>query len=245
MAFVDEDTLYLKWPSARAGPSFSVHAIRGNTDRRGGRIQVDSQHRETHRHIAYTTNSHILSNEIVAAGGGYLCVKLQVEAAEDSGFLLNITPDLGLNRIMPRPEKVLDDAERRWHNWFAAAQPRPLGYIQSPWTASWRHLGHTRRPFPRRSLKSHRNSLQPSANPSLHMHAGPIAASSADSFASDQGSSAQVSPLNVSILQYSCNHIARLADESYVTLLEGDLPWGRKAWAQTVGMFFALRLGKD
>jgi glycogen debranching enzyme len=137
LAFVDEETLYLKIPAGRVGLTFRVYATQGRTDRRGGEFKGDPEHRRTHRNVAYTTNARIISNIITADSNGYLRIELQVEADAESGAVLNVTPRLGLNRAVPRAEQVLGDAERRWHAWFAAAPPVEDKYAAQYYYAWW------------------------------------------------------------------------------------------------------------
>ncbi|MBI4674424.1 MAG: hypothetical protein HY741_22500 [Chloroflexi bacterium] len=121
LTFLDEETIYLKLPPACGGISFRVFALNGHTDRRGGEFKGDPEHRRTHRNVAYTTNAPILQNSIAEDADGYARVALQFDGAADSAFVLNITPRLGLNRSVPRAPEVLRAAEKRWHEWFAAA----------------------------------------------------------------------------------------------------------------------------
>jgi hypothetical protein len=126
-AFVDEETLYLQLPPAPCGVRFRVQAAQGHTDRRGGEFKGDPMHRRTHRNIAYTTNARITQNRIEASEGNYQQVTLLCESQAGRGLLLNITPRLGFNRSMPSASAVIANAERRWHEWFAAA-PDPKGF---------------------------------------------------------------------------------------------------------------------
>jgi len=137
LAFVDEETLYLKLPAGRIGLAFRIYATQGRTDRRGGEFKGDPEHRRTHRNVAYTTNARIVSNTVTTDSNGYLRIELQVDAGAESGFVLNITPRLGLNRAVPRAEQVLGDAERRWHAWFAAAPPVEDKYAAQYYYAWW------------------------------------------------------------------------------------------------------------
>ncbi len=137
LAFVDEETLYLKLPAARCGVSFRVYATHGRTDRRGGEFKGDSEHRSTHRNVAYTTNARTIENTITADTGGYLRVTMQTEATTESAFVLNITPRLGFNRAVPRADDVLRDAEQRWHAWFAAAPAVADPYAAQYYYAWW------------------------------------------------------------------------------------------------------------
>jgi glycogen debranching enzyme len=137
LVFVDEETLYLKMPAGRVGLTFRVYATQGRTDRRGGEFKGDPEHRRTHRNVAYTTNARVVSNAITGDSNGYLRVELQMDADAESGFVLNITPRLGLNRAVPRVEQVLGDAERRWHAWFAAAPPVEDKYAAQYYYAWW------------------------------------------------------------------------------------------------------------
>jgi len=137
LTFVDEETLYLKLSAGRVGLTFRVYAAQGRTDRRGGEFKGDPEHRRTHRNVAYTTNAPMVSNSITCDSNGFMRVELQVEAGADSGFVLNITPRLGLNRSVPQAKQVLHTAERRWHDWFAAAPPVHDRYAAQYYYAWW------------------------------------------------------------------------------------------------------------
>jgi len=121
MTFLDQDTLFVRLPRARLGIRFRVYAEHGDTDRRGGELKGDPHHRRNHRNVAYTTNAQILKNTMDGDTGGYLRVTLDLDAREGSELLLNITPRLGFNRSIPPAEPVFAAAEKRWHDWFAAA----------------------------------------------------------------------------------------------------------------------------
>jgi putative isomerase len=137
LAFLDAETLYLRLPEGEFGISFRVLADHGETDRRGGQFRGDPEHRSTHRNVSYTTNAQILSNEIAGDSYGYLSVKMRIRAAADSGWILNITPRLGLNRSVPPAAGVLERAEERWHQWFAAVPPVSERYRAQYYYAWW------------------------------------------------------------------------------------------------------------
>ena len=137
LGFIDEETLYLKLPPARIGVTFSIHSPPGRTDRRGGEFKGDSAHERAHRNVAYTTNAPILSNSIQELAPGHQRVTLQIDAGADAGFVLNITPRLGLNRSVPRGEQVFGEAEQRWHRWFANAPHVDERYARQYYYAWW------------------------------------------------------------------------------------------------------------
>jgi putative isomerase len=137
LAFLDDETLYLKLPEGEFTIGFRVLAAQGGTDRRGGQFRGDSEHRRNHRNVSYTTNAHILSNVIEADTDGYLKVRMRIRAAADSGWTLNLTPRLGLNRSVPPSGEVLKRAERRWHEWFAAVPPVGERYRTQYYYAWW------------------------------------------------------------------------------------------------------------
>jgi glycogen debranching enzyme len=137
LAFIDEETLYLKLPAGRVGIAFRAYVTEGRSDRRGGEFKGDPEHRRTHRNIAYTTNAHVLSNTIGGTENGFAAVHLQVEADGDSGFVLNVTPRLGLNRSVPRSEEVIHAAEKRWHEWFARVPEVAEQYASQYYYAWW------------------------------------------------------------------------------------------------------------
>jgi len=121
LTFVDEDTLYIHLPRACVGVHFAVYAEQGRVDRRGGEFKGDPSHRGSHRNISYTTNAAILSNTIAPQANGYAKVSLELDARAGGELLLNITPRLGFNRSIEAAEKIFAQAEKRWHDWFAAA----------------------------------------------------------------------------------------------------------------------------
>lgn len=137
LAFVDEETLYLKLPAGRLGISFRAFVTEGHADRRGGEFKGDPEHRRTHRNVAYTTNARILSNTIGDTVNGFTEVRMVVEAGQDSGVLLNITPRLGLNRSVPGSQEVIRSAEKRWHEWFARVPEVDEQYAPQYYYAWW------------------------------------------------------------------------------------------------------------
>jgi putative isomerase len=143
LTFLDEETLYLKLPAARGGISFRVMALNARADRRGGEFKGDPEHRRTHRNVAYTTNARLIENEIINGAlanethDGYARVKFKFDADADSAVVLNITPRLGLRRSVPHAETVLQNAEKRWHDWFAAAPTVDEAYASQYYYAWW------------------------------------------------------------------------------------------------------------
>ncbi len=116
LTFFDAETLYFALPPGRFGVSFLAEGPEGASDRRGGTFKGA-------RHIAYTTNATIRSNTLTADKSGYFRVVLDLEAKAGNGLLINVTPRLGFNRAVPEEQAVFRAAERRWHDWFAAAPP--------------------------------------------------------------------------------------------------------------------------
>jgi glycogen debranching enzyme len=136
LAFADEETLYLRMPKGRFSVSFRVLAGTGSVDRRGGKFVGDPEHRTVHRNVAYTTNAKILSNEIRKEDERCNCVFTRIDASAGSGWTLNITPRLGMNRSVPRAGSVLEKAERRWHSWFAGV-PRVANRYRKQYYYAW------------------------------------------------------------------------------------------------------------
>ena len=137
LAFEDEETLYFDLPRGRLGLAFRVYATRGHTDRRGGEFKGDPEHRRTHRNVAYTTNARVLSNSIDPDANGYQQVRLQLDASEGVGFVLNITPRLGFNRSVAPADEILRKAEERWHDWFVRAPEVEEKYASQYYYAWW------------------------------------------------------------------------------------------------------------
>jgi putative isomerase len=116
LTYVDPETLLMRLPSARCGFAFSVQAEQGQVDRRGGILKGM-------RSVAYTTNAHIIRNEIDTSHVGQLRVTLMLDAEDGDTLLLNITPRLGFNRSIPLPDAVIEMARHQWQSWFDAAPP--------------------------------------------------------------------------------------------------------------------------
>jgi putative isomerase len=129
--------VFLKLPPGRSGMSLRVLAADGRTDRRGGEFKGDPEHRRIHRNIAYTTNARVIANSIQPDVDGYKRVALQFESDGDAGLILNITPRLGLNRSVPISQQVLQEAEQRWHAWFAAVPRVAEKYVPQYYYAWW------------------------------------------------------------------------------------------------------------
>ena len=135
MIFVDTETLLLVLPPGRCGVTFTAALAKALTDRRGGVLRLTGNIR---RNVAYTTNARILHNEIEPLnGGGIQRIRLRVESAGDSVFMLNLTPRLGFNRYLPSLEDTLEDAARRWHTWFASAPEVAEPYRAQYYYAWW------------------------------------------------------------------------------------------------------------
>lgn len=134
--FVDEETLLLQLPPVPCGVQFLAMAADGRTDRRGGEFVGDPQHGRTHRNIAYTTDARISDNRIEQANQGYQRATLRCEPSDESGLTLSMTPRLSFNRSVVKPSLALAAAERRWHDWFAAA-PKVSAEYESQYDYAW------------------------------------------------------------------------------------------------------------
>ena len=135
LTFLDSETLYIALPPARCGMSFRAHLDQAQADRRGGILRLTGNIR---RNTAYTTNAPILSNVLTNVGDGCHIVDLRLDASGgDKGLLLNITPRLGFNRWVPRPQDVLEAAEKRWRAWFEAVPPVLEAYQRQYYYAWW------------------------------------------------------------------------------------------------------------
>ena len=135
LAFVDAETVLVTLPPAEFAIKFLANLDKIQTDRRGGVLRLTGDIR---RNVAYTTNAKIVSHATAALGTENQSVHLHLDATEGrKSLLLNITPRLGFNRYIPDPEKVLEDAARRWHDWFAAAPPVEEEYRAQYYYAWW------------------------------------------------------------------------------------------------------------
>ncbi|MBI4770758.1 MAG: hypothetical protein HY784_10220 [Chloroflexi bacterium] len=134
LTFVDSETLLLTLPPGQCGMTFRANLDQVQTDRRGGVLRLTGNIR---RNIAYTTNARLLENRSQSVDGAARRVRLLFDSQGEAALLLNITPRLGFNRYIPRPQTALESAARRWHDWFAAAPPVADQYRRQYYYAWW------------------------------------------------------------------------------------------------------------
>jgi glycogen debranching enzyme len=121
LAFADAETVLITLPAERCSIKFNANLDKIQTDRRGGVLRLTGDIR---RNVAYTTNARIVSHLATPGGTGNQAVHLHMDASDaGKALLLNITPRLGFTRYIPEVSKVMEDAEQRWHRWFAEAPP--------------------------------------------------------------------------------------------------------------------------
>lgn len=134
VAFVDIETILITLPPAQFAIKFNANLDKIQTDRRGGVLRLTGDIR---RNVAYTTNARIVQHVTQAYGQENQSVHLHLDASDgNKSLLLNITPRLGFNRYIPDPAKVMDDAARRWHEWFANA-PQVQDQYESQYYFAW------------------------------------------------------------------------------------------------------------
>lgn len=135
LAFVDAETVLITLPTERCSIKFNANLDKIQTDRRGGILRLTGDIR---RNVAYTTNARIVSHLATPGGTGNQAVHLHMDASDGGkALMLNITPRLGFNRYIPEISKVMDDAEQRWHQWFADAPPVEDEYKAQYYYAWW------------------------------------------------------------------------------------------------------------
>jgi putative isomerase len=132
--FVDGETLLVTLPPGRCGFTFSANLDTAHSDRRGGVLTLTGDIR---RNMAYTTNALIIRDMIEPIDAEAQRVNLILDAGGGSALLLNITPRLGFNRYVPDPDVAIQDAARRWHDWFAATPPVAPEYQAQYYYAWW------------------------------------------------------------------------------------------------------------
>lgn len=130
VSFQDMETLHFRLPESAVGFRFQVQADNGRLDRRGGTFHGP-------RNTAYTFNTRLRLNRLVEQPDGYFEVETVPEAGSGTAMVLNISPRLGFNRTVPPAEAVIPAAERRWHEWFAAAPPVLPRYEKQYYYAWW------------------------------------------------------------------------------------------------------------
>jgi hypothetical protein len=135
LAFVDIETVLITLPPVQCVIKFNANLDKIQTDRRGGVLRLTGDIR---RNVAYTTNARIVSHATTAFGSDNQAVHLHLDASDGGkSLLLNITPRLGFNRYIPDPVKAMEEAARRWHEWFAAAPEVEDDYRDQYYYAWW------------------------------------------------------------------------------------------------------------
>jgi hypothetical protein len=133
LVFADAESILITLPPGNCGVTFQANLDIARADRRGGTLGLTGDIR---RNIAYTTNAHIIQNQIEPAGPDCQRVRLTMETGRGAELLLNITPRMGFNRYIPDGEGVMDAAARRWHDWFDAA-PSVLEPLRAQYYFAW------------------------------------------------------------------------------------------------------------
>jgi putative isomerase len=135
IAFVDIETVMITLPQAHCTIKFNANLDKIQTDRRGGILRLTGDIR---RNVAYTTNARLISHATAPLGTENQSVHLHMDASDGGkALLLNITPRLGFNRYIPEIDKVMNDAEQRWHQWFARAPQVEEEYRAQYYYAWW------------------------------------------------------------------------------------------------------------
>lgn len=135
LIFAEMETLMVCLPPAQCGIRFNANLDKASTDRRGGILRLTGGIR---RNVAYTTNAHIIQNQIISPAKNVQEVRLMMDATQgDQALLLNITPRMGFNRYLPNVTKAIQAAAERWDCWFAAAPPVEERYQAQYYYAWW------------------------------------------------------------------------------------------------------------
>ncbi len=132
-AFADPETLYFALPSRPIGFCFMVQADRAATDRRGATFHGV-------RNTACTFNVGLQRSHVTELSQGLWQAEFVTGGGDPTGhgaaMLLNISPRLGFNRSVPPAPEIFEAAEKRWHDWFAAA-PRVLDRFRAQYYYAW------------------------------------------------------------------------------------------------------------
>jgi len=131
--FLDAETLLVRLTAGRYGFRFIAQAETGRADRRGGTLHGV-------RHLAYTTNATLISNEVERLGDKRARVAVRIDARDGDCLLINITPRLGFNRSLPDPDAAIEESHGRWSAWFDAA-PRVLDEYREQYAYAWWIMG--------------------------------------------------------------------------------------------------------
>ena len=132
--FADPETLYLALPAQPIGFRFEVQAEQAASDRRGATFHGV-------RNTACTFNVRLRDCQVAHLENGLWQARFVTEGDTPSdgsraAMLLNISPRLGYNRSVLPAAEVIEAAEKRWHDWFAAAPP-VLDQYQAQYYYAW------------------------------------------------------------------------------------------------------------
>ncbi|MDX1994936.1 MAG: trehalase family glycosidase [bacterium] len=127
--FPDAETLLVKLPPGAHGFDFTAYGESGQIERRGGVLRGK-------RNLAYTTNARITANEISLVDDKSYHVRVMLEAGDSAALLLNITPRLGFNHSVPKPDVEIALAQERWQAWYDKA-PDVLPEYRAQYDYAW------------------------------------------------------------------------------------------------------------
>ncbi len=133
LAFQDNEALLLTPPPGTWGVSFHVRAEKAHTDSRGSVMHINGH---VQHDLAYTTNAHILRNQIEPQPDGSQRVSLVARSEPGDSLLLHISARMEERHYLPDPDEALQAAEKRWHNWFSAV-PYVDGPLQAQYYYAW------------------------------------------------------------------------------------------------------------
>lgn len=137
IAFADPDTLLVALPPQAAGIVLRTSLAQAQSDGQGGALV---RQEPSSCWLIYATNAPLLRNEIVPLADGTRDIRLTFDSSAGGALVFRVTRTArpsGVPRPLPDAARVLDDAARRWHAWFAAAPPVDPEYRSQYYHAWW------------------------------------------------------------------------------------------------------------
>lgn len=130
MVFADPETLLMNLPAGVRYIRLRILAETLKMTRRGGLCTSGE------RTIAYTTNADMKqSTETIV--DDYYSLSIELRSSSEIALQFHITRTKSINRYIPSFTKTVDEAKKRWEQWFDAVPVVPEAYQEHYYLAWW------------------------------------------------------------------------------------------------------------